>query len=1030
MDNRFKSAYSKALAEALLANELEQKQKNKERRQQQHNKANNANDVSESNHNASCTRKQAEDAYKELCFDYPLLPPFEQSSALALHLIQKHSRNNNNTNNNDDNMDVMEETLQKLKLNSNGDYRNQDEKFTLALSNRFISGVIETTTNSTPVVASAATAATASSNYPSGLNKNRNNTSNAKQDNSNDDDTYNVDSYESYLKEPIVPSKDETYDVTTHRYTNAQGCNLLAFVAFAFGPLQCIHTLKKLSSLKQQTNQNNHLTVEQMTLFNSIHSFLGSYVCHDTTTTSNPTSTLHETNHNAVNDLLSSMHQMNILSSNTNATETTETTTSSSSGTNDHPSSSFEEKNPTNDDLHSNNNNNDDEEGVEDDHINDHDSMQEIWAEESDPDDYDYGNDRYANYNNNNNHEDNDNDTHNNDIHENSTTSFAFIDPITLSKKQKHRSIQSIIECVQSLLQQLSFHKLQHLTKSSSSSSTVAATSSSSTLWYKWNITQVLTNLTLTLLQCTETITQSLSNHDNNDDNNIDVMMTQHLSMLYMKPFMVLRDRALEERLMYDGTTTCSSGSISTAMDDYLSLLHILLQSKEKHVGLYASQNIIPPMNDDATAILHKQLSPARNIGLSSLAALCTTLLSETGSSKPSSSNHRLNHELYNTIRTALMKSVDEFIDCIEFIRPNRKDKKNHPVLNVSKNNESGNDLVEGQSSVPSWVRVTMAFLPILDFMTGINSRSDFSLMETTTSISYTAQRQLESKKTDSQTILQSGLFRELILLYSTTATNTNHDNDTKEKKSSDLLSAQEMIRLKLLRSILVMSSQAPSTLGKYVARVPEFTQILYSDTFMECHRVDAILWFAFLYHVGSGAAPQMRMKGSTTLSTTEMRDRCVHCTIELLKSVVHTLGNEHEHQSTHPLNTDDVYDYLSLTGCLTRVQSLMQPWVYTNASHEKEIQELLCKVVKCLRDIKPDQLGKDKAGGNDSESGKKKEDSKTAKDCLKQNRILIDRIRSSSKFILMTMEEEYLRGSQSSAIGSNSVRPTSSKND
>ena len=931
IDNRFKVAYSKKLAEALLANEKKQSA------------------------NIKNNDDSAESAYKELCFDFPLVPPYENTSALAMHLFENHCSESiekvavspgkittNDKNQDPYNKAVIADTLKQVRPQSSNCNANT-ETLKLALSNRFVDGVIET----------SSTAASSPHTTRADTN-NQNATKDVKVSSSSkekEDDSDYLDSYKSYLKQPIIQTKDQS----NNQYTNYQGCNLLALVTFAIGPLHCIHILKELGSSKTK-NLNQ---VERMKLMNSIHSFLGSYVVTNEKENPNTIESSKEHNENAMNDLLSSMNQMNIQST---ATDYDATGTTS----NDNDLTSEEKKESSNYDLEQ------DQNDIAQ-NLNDHDSMEEIWAEESDPDDYDYGDDRYANNNN------------NTEYSQESPlpSTFSLVDPTALSKKQKHRSLEDTFQCLSSLLNRLSFSNLSHLSTSNAS------------LWNKWNITQILYNLTFTLLQCTKNISQSTSPSNENYDD-IDTMMTQYLSMLYMKPLMVLRDRALEERF-------CCNNSTCTGMDDYVALLQILLRSEASIVGQFASLNQVGPNGD----ILQQQLSPSRNIGLSSLAALCTTIC-ESGTD-----SGRVNFALYNKIHTALMNSVDELIDCIEYVRPKKKSIQ-------SSNSANCETKAEDFSPMPSWVRVAMAFLPILDFLSGVNSRSDFTAIETSTRMHHN--QQMGIKKSDAQTLLQSGLFREMILLYSATTDSSNETRSSSQNEEKSLNCVQDVIRQKLLRGIVVISSQASSILGKYAVRVPELTQILYSHSFLDRNCVDAVVWYAFMYNIGKGTAPQMRMKGSLALSAADMRDICIKCTIELIHSVVDAL-NKSQNQ-INSLNDVGVTNFVTLSAWLNRVHFLGQCWVDTISNSETEIQNLLSKVLQCLRGIKLDQS----LGGNaniHNEHCKGKDESKVEKDASKQYRLLVDRIRSSTKSLLMLIENKDL------GVGTNSgLQHISSKND
>lgn len=968
-DKRFKDAYCKALAQALLDKEEEESK-------------------------SKSPQVTIANAYKELCFDFPTAPPFECTSNLALILYHNHFA-----------YSTCKATASIFKNNGIDKILSKegqpDRSNTLALSNRFVQGVIDTCST-----AAASTAAVDTHNINSNTNNMNNSIGMQQQQQQNDDDG----DLSKYIMSGTADSslQHQQQSSNQHRkqqYSDIQGCNLLSFVLFALGPLACIQTLQELQS-KSTSNKKQLNQVQRMQKMNSIQSFLGSYQSSLTTFTSNTTATS-ESNHennceNQLDDLLSSMNEMKIASTNTIKAD---------------DASSFSKNNKMNDNQH--------DQSQEDHHlenINDHDSLDEVWAEESDPDDYEYGDERYQHYppttslnSSNNNHEEKEGE-------------FAYLDPFVLSKKQTlHRSMINIVQSIQSLINELSFAKLLSLKESPSALSSGA-------LWEEWNVTQVLYDLTFILLQFSNQHHEPSIAMEQNDkeENDISLLISKHLSYLYTKPLMVLRDCALNER--YENSTSTNS-----SIDDYVKILQTLLDSDETIVGEYASKNQYITGSYRA----QPQLSPSKIIGFSSFSALCTVV------GEYSSEQKLTKRALYHKIHKVLLDKVDVFTDCIEFVRP-----KANSIQIKNKNTSIGDGLADdptSTASIPSWIRVTMSLLPILDFLTGINSRSDFSAVidAKTTSQQFAQCQPCGLKNADAQSILQSGLFRELLMLYSTTSnassSEMNHSTPTTRTDDDDykkLDSARNVIRLKLLRAILIMSSQASSTLGKYASRVPDLTQMLYSEKFMRHHLVDSILWFALLYHMNSSNVSntsQMRIKGSVTLAANEIRDLCVEGSIRLCSNLIDVLEDTTKDIKYDFGYSDEfllaVQDFTSLSNSLFHTSCLAKFWVETISIEKDLVKESLNKLLKSLILFQKKQIGMnqttdDRIGGEEKSKKHVDKSKLQTSSSFSSYSVYCDKIRSSTKFLILILESLVEPTKNGGSKGDAIFRAMSSKND
>jgi hypothetical protein len=136
--------------------------------------------------------------------------------------------------------------------------------------------------------------------------------------------------------------------------------------------------------------------------------------------------------------------------------------------------------------------------------------------------------------------------------------------------------------------------------------------------------------------------------------------------------------------------------------------------------------------------------------------------------------------------------------------------------------------------------------LPLLDRLTNITSQG--TILEASCAPLSTANAQL---------LLQTGLFRELILLYT----------DTSKENENDV--SRQTARVHLLRSLQAMCIQSVSLLGKYAWRVPDLARIVQSDEFAEQHVVDGMIW-NLLGSTLAGGPVRLKIKGVPVVTATE----------------------------------------------------------------------------------------------------------------------------------------------------------------
>jgi hypothetical protein len=749
-DKRFRDAYAKELAKALLDNERKHQQ----------------NCIGDVGCNAQdiFSKEDVENAYLSLCYDHPELKNdrvciqlantiLNSFHSLKLDTSHRHTKGTDHGGSN-----------QRTTVKTNATATS------LGLCNRFVQGILEM--------------ATRHSHNVGGITSSNNNTSTIATD--------EVDYTKPYSGESLVLS-DST------GLSAGRNVALLAFACFVKGPLYCCKILQEYMNVSHDHGFDFGESMAKG--YSAIQTFLGSYEgrsmrCQDISSNG---------------DIISSK-ESHLESTTSNRIDISFVSDDKSTQKSKEESVAILKEN--------------------DPYVNetDNDSLKEIFAAESDPDDYDYGDDRY------------------NDLHEEENLSHEFKsfsvswDAKVLSEP-KILTLDEMIQRVESLLSELAASIINLGNKE----------------WKDWDAGNQLVSLTLELLL--------FLGHEQFDS----------LGTKFNKPLLALRDFAL------DSSHNCA------ALDSYLKLIHTLLRSEPSSVGAYASNN----KKEEG------ELSPARCIGLSSLADLCSNQNIVTAPSKTG---------IKEKVKRIVMECVDELVECVAFVRP--KDK------NV--------DLVDRS---PAWLRVSTMMSQILDFMTGMQSRSDCSPLSSHLVAQVTA---LEARG-----FLQSGLFRELILLYMCTET-TKEDLQLVQKTSS----LKVVVGQQLLQTILFLSSQS-EILRSYVARVPEFTNIIYSGNFDHAHVAEGILWHSLLANVASvNKAPQVRMKGVVMVSSNDLTKRSRHNFLKLCAQVVEVKSND-----------VSVAEFLRLCTYCHHIPFLAECWSSAMRSERDsgDVRAAICEVLKAL---------------------------------------------------------------------------------
>jgi len=269
-------------------------------------------------------------------------------------------------------------------------------------------------------------------------------------------------------------------------------------------------------------------------------------------------------------------------------------------------------------------------------------------------------------------------------------------------------------------------------------------------------------------------------------------------------------------------------------------------------------------------------------------------------------------------------------------------------------------------------------------------SRSDYCRLDgCSLSSSQTSSRSYSIAKDEKQLLRQTGLFQELILLY----TQSIEEAQTKDEKGKRdetqmvshlraktpvMVTARDVVREQLLRVIVVMSAQSLSILGNYAARVPELTVVLYEDGFLDANIVDATLWFVLLFSVSTTSSSStirsrngLNMKTkmvSMTLTKGELNNRCVRGTLDLcercvraLPATTNPLAEVEECATTTATTTTTYYsadvllDFIQFVNCCANIPILSEAWMSSISSsmHDLEkVRESIAHVMKSLVNV------------------------------------------------------------------------------
>lgn len=362
----------------------------------------------------------------------------------------------------------------------------------------------------------------------------------------------------------------------------------------------------------------------------------------------------------------------------------------------------------------------------------DDDSMAEVFAEDSDPDDYEYEScfNPYSGLS----------DVEQAIVDDENMNDLSF-NPLKLSEPiEANRTVEGARRSIHYLLSSLSY-------------STLAMGSISSRTWSELGMSETLADLTLMLL---------LDTHDP--------------SALWNRPSYVLRDRAVDRNHGYD------------ALPSYLQLLTAFLTHTETKSSFSSPFDI--PLSDNC-------LPPVMSLGISSLAAICSSNEMISASSGRILTTSAWSVCPREEIKKTIMLSLYYLSRIVECVTP-RKSKftKNGDA------NHTSDDMAQENSQ---WMRVVICVIQTVEYLTNLQARFDFQPL-----FEGGGNRQPPLSKSEAKAISDSGLFREMLSLYTATR---------KETLNTEQPTAKDVVRMQLLRTIFMLSihkfTLRPSRTGK-----------------------------------------------------------------------------------------------------------------------------------------------------------------------------------------------------------------------
>ncbi len=462
-------------------------------------------------------------------------------------------------------------------------------------------------------------------------------------------------------------------------------------------------------------------------------------------------------------------------------------------------------------------------------------SMEEVFAEESDPDDFEYessynpppSSDVKAIFGK----QTANNSINNLDYYEDDSQEYGFSPMLLSTPNDTNQTWHGARRGIHYLLSNVSYGKM-------------ILGSLSSRSWSDYGMSDTLADLTFMLLlhhakQDGEDSVEERESLLKLDTDGVDGEGdTLDIGTLWDRPLFLLRDRALDANNSHD------------ALPAYLQLLQAFLSHSEEDV-----MSILSSASSSQCASANGP-PPITAVGLSALATVCSSkeMTCEFSAKMcgPSIWSVCPRDEVKNTV----LSSLDALARIVECVRPRTS-------LFGGKEKAAAYE-----SEERPWIRTIVCILPMLEYLTNLRSRFDFQPV-----FEGGGSRNSGLTDSDAKAIQDSGLFRELLAIY-TTVGKLVKGTDDHQNADSSTPTAEMVMHTQLLRTIYALSIQSTQMLGMYAVRVPDLAKHIQSSGFMEKDIVDGILWASLSSSLleSKSDAPKPRLKlRTTTKATVEM---------------------------------------------------------------------------------------------------------------------------------------------------------------
>jgi hypothetical protein len=251
---------------------------------------------------------------------------------------------------------------------------------------------------------------------------------------------------------------------------------------------------------------------------------------------------------------------------------------------------------------------------------------------------------------------------------------------------------------------------------------------------------------------------------------------------------------------------------------------------------------------------------------------------------------------------------------------------------------------------------------------------------------------------TDAQWILNSGLFRNLIMIYVKT-----------ESYSS---SAEEVARQHLLQGLQMLSLQCMTLLGKYVWRVPDLNKLIHEEAYQENHVVEGLLWSLMGQQLAGASVLRMRnVKSVTADSSRESAIRQWELLCGQVVAALKTLGALRIETTKKELPShawkEPISELGRFTNCFGSCAAL--PALWQEAMTTIALQEHLQPIKEALSNLPPPPVAEGDKDG--AASTTKTADNDKAGDPLERPNdsfeVEVGMVRKAIKVVTMSLQQE-----------------------